>query len=265
MSEYDNSTETVNLAATPFPFLVEYIYIELVIYIICFTTNVFGNTLTLVATWKFAWLREKSYTTLVALTIADLLIIVKIPMQYIGYLGVDFEQNLSLWISLVAVQYFVVFNAFYHVILLAADRFLAVVWPFFYESHITKTKLWCASLSVSAGSILLASTYTLNLTFDYAPRIPYIMDIVVYFIAALMLFAMPGKITHVARKHQNQISAMQSQTSGTTAGKRGRKVDRATRMMLAVLGFYLLLWFPYYIKFNDQITFEPSYICVQLY
>ena len=237
-TDYDNA---------PFLYSPTYVAIDLASYAVCFITNVFGNTLTLIAICKFPCLREKSYTTLITLAIADLLVAVKIaivPVLYITDISVKYPK---VWFTLIGIIMFLTFNAGSQLLLLATDRFIAIMWPFFYSSNVTIRKLWLASLTVSVMSFSLAVFYIVNVTISFSqPKLVLILDSSFYVTAAVMMIVLHDKITYVARKHVQRIATVEQQPeANSTTSPKSPVLDRPSKMMIAVVGVYLLLASPF--------------------
>ena len=237
---YDNDYE-------PFTFSTTYKAIDLVSSVVCFTTNVFGNALTLAAICKFSSLREKSYTTLAALTIADLLVVIKATIMPIFY---SFVLGRKVFLSLLGIVYFITINAGSHMLLLAADRFIAIMWPFYYGSTVTQAKLWLASFAVSIASVGLTVFYMYIFISNSPLTVIYILDICFYSLAAILLLVLQGKITYVARKHKTRIATLETHST-----EEPRKLDKASKTMIAVVGVYLLVGLPFVVA--DIISMSP--------
>ena len=219
------------------------VYSELVGYIACFISNLYGNTLTLVAFCKFSSLREKTYKTLIALTVADLMVSLFPCLHYVKLLAV-YKANFPLWKKRVGIQYFTACNALFHVMYLAADRFFAIMWPFIYKSKVTKRTLWCGSFSVSGIAVGLTLYYTLNYQ-NYEPErelMVCVMDISGFTTFAIVFLILQCKITSVAKKHQNQIAALDIGESA--GGKKKKIIDKATSMAVTVVCTFMVFWFP---------------------
>ena len=243
--DLDNSTFFSN-DPVEFPFLWVYFYFETFGYGVCFLTCLFGNTLTLIATGKYTWLQSKTYTTIQTLAVADLAMVLKIALQYFSMFIIVRISDDALQVVMLAIsegaQDFIIINGFYHVILIAVDRFVAVMWPFFHASKITKRVLWCSSFVTMVISASLSIYYQQMYSTTSLYRI---MDFAVYFIAAFILLMLHGKITYIAKRHRNQIEAMGTQMENNSGKTAKRPVARATLMMLVVVGLFLLLWLPY--------------------
>ena len=224
-----------------------YLYAETIGYIICLITNIFGNTLTLVAMRKFSFLKSKTYITLKSLTIADLVMSgYALSMYSMRFEAVDVNDPVQLYI-VVSLATFFAFSAMLHVLLVAVDRFIAVVFPYFYSSKVTKNRLICMSvlawvMSVGCAAIYMGM-YSLMLQGNY---LPYLVDIFIYMTMMVLLIVSHGKVACVARSKRTQIAAidMQDFSDPDKKTKKIKKIDRATLMMLVMVGVYLLLWFP---------------------
>ena len=120
----NNIEQTVNIGLGV---IYVHVLIGMLAYAVCFITNIIGNTLTLVAVYQFSWLPEQAYCTLLALTIADLLVSLNIIILYDTCKR--FVQLGYIYILLSGIQDFVKVNAVLHVVLVAINRFIAILWP----------------------------------------------------------------------------------------------------------------------------------------
>ena len=124
-----------------------YMYLEVTGYVICLVSNIFGNSLTLIAMRKFSFLKDKAYVTLQSLTVADLLMSFFMMITLLLRLNAFHATVDTTLFVLGGFAGFFFHNAMLHVLLVAIDRFVAVVFPFFYMSKITKPILIAMSFS----------------------------------------------------------------------------------------------------------------------
>ena len=169
-----------------------------------------------------------------------------LSMYSMRFEAVDVNDPVQLYI-VVSLATFFAFSAMLHVLLVAVDRFIAVVFPYFYSSKVTKNRLICMSvlawvMSVGCAAIYMGM-YSLMLQGNY---LPYLVDIFIYMTMMVLLIVSHGKVACVARSKRTQIAAidMQDFSDPDKKTKKIKKIDRATLMMLVMVGVYLLLWFP---------------------
>ena len=110
------------------------------------------------------------------------------------------------------------------------------------------------SFGLSVFYVLIYNVY------NALQRLVYILDLFFYTLGVFLLVFLHGKITYVARKHQNRIAALETSTgeaqSGTSTRKTHRRIlDRASKMMIGVVGVYLLLGLPFEVA--DIILLSP--------
>ena len=138
------------------------------------------------------------------------------------------------------------YSAIYHIILVAAERFVAVIFPFTYTNYVTirriricSVAIWVLSILVSLGEtlIVLAGIYHFNLpsaNYGVANAAPKLFGL--FLLSVLMCF-FHGKVAMAARRQRRRIAvADEVQNSG---------LDRPTKMMLLVVGVFLALWTPF--------------------
>ena len=133
-----------------------YKYIEKIGYAVCLITNIFGNTLTLVAMKRFPFLKSKTYITLKSLTIADLLVSLYVTNVFLIRCElIDLTDPVQLY-TVGSFGGIFSYNVIFHPLLIAIDRFIAVVFPYFYSSQMPKQRLigicvcaWMLSLVIT--------------------------------------------------------------------------------------------------------------------
>ena len=225
-------------------------YIEILGYGVCLVMIVFGNTLTLVAMHKFACLQRKEYVTMKYLTIADLFLSVYIVIVYFyRYGNLPMNRKVFRYVMLY-MQDSTLTNGVFHVVLVAADRFLAVLYPFFYERKITQKVLGFFSAAIWVTAIIFpffAGEVGKNLF--YSSNLFYVVDIIFYGLAAVLMICLNGRVATIARQQRQRIESIHNPAchSNGEASKRSKKkfMGRATVMMLVVVVVvYLILYLP---------------------
>ena len=226
-----------------------YVNFELVIYGMCFVLILVGNTVTMAATWKFKWMKEKIYMTLKALTLADLFVPVYISILFLyrfRVVGKSYRRNLRYVV--LYTQDMALINSSFHIILLALDRFVAVLYPYFYDAKITKNSLKGLSAAIwlySAVFPIFGGEVGKDL-FNLSHWI-YVSEIVVYVTVGALMIYLNGRVACIANRQQNRIDAMQRPTETNvdeTPPRQKKIISRPTIMMLVVVCIFLILWFP---------------------
>ena len=225
------------------------VHILLGFYAIAFVMNIFGNTLILVSIARVTWLRKKMYAAIQALALADLQVSLHVITLFIGNLTYVPEIVNQIF---GAVRGFQVYVAGYHVILVAVDRFVAIQFPIYYQTKITIRRirmfsalLWVVAAVSSVGEILVFFGHRLNINFGYlsitiSRVVPYIFS---YTFLTISLCFFHGKVTIAARRRMKAKQARKN----TEPGKSKTGLDRATKMMMVVVGVYLTLLTPFFI------------------
>ena len=73
--------------------------------------------------------------------------------------------------------------------------------------------------------------------------LPFLLDIFIYLIIVVLLLTSHGKVACVVHSKQTQVAILNIQGLSEDE-KMVKKIDKATVMMLIMVGVYLLLWFP---------------------
>ena len=221
--------------------------------VLAFVLNVFGNTTIIVSIGRFSWLKHNMYVALQTLAVADLLMFVPILLECIRqYTGILFPYIMSRFLSYIRAP--LILGAAYHMILVAMERFIAVMFPFLYKAHVTRKRIWISSAStylfailVSIPDFLLNFGGYMNVTLSQSGT--YIANsfsnLSGYFLLAFMLLFLHGKVTHVAKLQIRRVGVISLSSEGN--GKKHGHV-RPTEMMVIVVGVYLLLWTPFTIS-----------------
>ena len=225
-------------------------HMETVIYLLGFVVNVFGNTTIIVAISKYPWLKHNMYVALQTLAVADLLMSVPIFLlcvrKYTAHLMPGVLYNFIFFWQIPSGM-----GASYHVTLVAMERFVAVVFPFQYKAYVTPRLIWICSgvtwilaLLVSIPGIFLSFSKYLNMTLSPAgfQVANSFANLVGYFSVAIILLFLNGKVILTARMQRKKIES-NPHTNGNN--KRNPGLNRATQLMVIVVGVFLLLWAPF--------------------
>ena len=225
-----------------------FVQVELISFAVCLALILFGNTLTLVAVRKYSWLQSRTYAAVQYLSLADMSLAVYIIAAYIFRVGTNGNNRPT---ARYVMMYFVdmsVFNATFHIILVAFDRFIAIVFPYFYKTKFTSQVL----AMLSAGIWLIAIVFPfiggeIGRHYFYPDsKLYYLEDILFYVVVALMMICLNSSVALIARKQRRQIEAvdLSSQTTGENGRPRQNTLTRGTVMMMAVVVVFLILYLP---------------------
>ena len=214
---------------------------------------VIGNGLTIVSYFKYRWLRSKANTLVISLAVSDLLCAIAqgIFTYYFveGLLLIRFRNPL-LYHFVGFVLYLVIFSSSTHNVILGIDRFVAILFPFYYSQHMTGKAHAVLILALWLFNAIVIGLYSLclylvdiglliidiNLYFVY-------MDMAFYFLVCLCMVILNGKVTLTAIK-LSKIMPISSEANSTTSSSGMKK---PTTMFIKVVMVYITAWIPYYI------------------
>ena len=244
--------------------------ITIALYIGAFLLNVSGNATIIFAIAKFSWLKHNMYVALQALAVADLLVSGHICLDCIRQYSRTLFPDILYYI-INYVQVLLILGAGYHVVLVAIERFVAIMFPFQYTTYVTPKVIWVSSgftylfaLLLSTPNFLMNFGHIMNVKFSRKGN--YIAgsfsNVFGYSLLAFLLFFLHGRVTYIAKQQRRRVEAL------TEGQERKPGVDRATKMMIIVVGVYLLLWAPFtfsstaaviLLRHNDALEFLQTY------
>ena len=220
--------------------------VEATLSFLALVTNVTGNTCIsiIVAVHHFHWLKRTLYTVIQALAVADLVISFHIINRLL-YRVIRYGELIHVVVR--GMRAWTVYSAVYHLGLVVVDRFLAIMFPIQYKVRITTKMiricsllLWILAAITCIGEIFITIGEELHLNITLTAYIARrtVPPFIVFFFLAFVMGFLHGKITIIARRHHC------CNTTDTTAG-RDLHTHCATKMMIIVVGIYLLLWTPF--------------------
>ena len=159
------------------------------------------------------------------------------------------------------ITHFCYFSAFAHVVLLAVDRFIAVMFLFYYQANVTRTTIKRMVFVYWTCNVILTGIQQLFIvlrSYGLSNIDPYItfqwVDIVVYITMCTALCILQGKITLTARKVRQGRRSLTRSGPHTSSGN------------------LVLLWLPYYVILilmarveNDSMILEILMKCAVLF
>ncbi|XP_051731295.1 trace amine-associated receptor 13c-like [Ctenopharyngodon idella] len=222
--------------------------------------TVCGNLLVIISVSHFKQLHTPANILILSLAVSDLLVGVFVMPLYLSWL---IE---SCWTSgpvMCSVFYFVTFQAtsvsVHTVSLIAADRFLALSYPFVYSEKISPTVICIATLF----NWLFSFFYNFTLLFingnftdvtcpgecvSFVDEVSSLIDLLVVFLMpCTLIIILYTHIFVIVKKHATAIRALQVHNS-TSKNRVSDKSERKAAILLGILVFvFLLCLLPYYI------------------
>lgn len=174
-------------------------------------------------------------------------------------------------------------------IVIALDRYIAVVYPMHYETKITERKIkfaigvcWIYGIALTCIFYCwLINANWSSCSSKYPTMLLVVVDLNDYSWASLVLIGVYGRILMIAIRQQNKISnegipiaiALRNQHHSTKGinsetdilAKKKRKEFKATRMTAAIVCPYVIFWLPFHIGRALQASgIQQSYVTTML-
>ena len=259
----------------------------IIIFIAIFT--ILGNTLVLLVTWRERSLHEPNKYFIACLAVADLLVgILVAPLQeYI----INFELKSSRAMSIHLCQFsrwidiFALTASIYSLTFISFDRYLKISKPLQYKSRMTTSKslkiifiIWFISAALASYAATPHSGSFGVLVIRGLCPVDTTKSKAFYTFLAISAFCLPTGVISVmyilifvaAHKRQKML---QNGELGQTCGHRNQRTVflqdlKVIRMLLVVVGLFLLCWGPYFIyvliffykpNFRDTSSWPLSY------
>jgi G protein-coupled receptor 103 len=275
MYNHTNQTETSKWTENEWmkfiAFLDERDLAEMIILIIFAICTILGNTLVLVATWRERSLHQPNKYFIACLAIADLLVGMILEPFGLYQVSLDVESRRTMSIHLcrfaVWIDTFAPSASIYTLTFISFDRYLKVKKPLQYRSRMTTSKslkiifvIWLISTafatyaatphSGSWGFLLTNNGFS---TYGYVNN----KSITFYTFFAVSAFFLPTAVILVVYAlvfvvvHKRQ-KMLRNGELGQTCNDRNQRSAflqdlKAIRMLLVVVGVFILCWGPYFI------------------
>lgn len=238
-------------------------------------TGIVGNALTLAAIGTAPRLRTKTNVFVASMAVADLLVAIALVYYIVYQLSVYIFGSPCQFIRMVAIvtpiQTVPMYVSCAHLALLAADRYIAIVYPFQY--HVRVTNAVAGMLAASAWVVpslmsLLQMFWIVRVDWNsclppYSVTVQFALSLVLYAFVSLVLIGAYARILRIAREHRVRINATTvsagprnpsvdgGSTGAAQAGNKtgkpriSRKTElKAAKMVSVVLMSFVILWFP---------------------
>ena len=230
------------------------LYIRSCVLAIISILSLFGNGLTIAAIVKFPSLRTLNNYVILSLAVSDFLQPVALGLSFImdAFASSVCSRYYDIAGAVLANIPFV--SSFLHLLVIAADRFVAVMHPLRYHSLITFRVVrntliatWILSIAICSSVFvfsiggyeipcgLYGRTETLVATYQVS------LNVTIYILVAVSIIILYSKIAVVARKHRRQVQNM----AQTRAAQEGTKTAKSSNLMTYILIIYIITWTPW--------------------
>ena len=226
-----------------------------------------GNTLVLVVTWRERSLHQPNKYFIACLAVADLFVgVFSAPLVVYSH-NIDSESQLTMSIHLYRfmawIHTFVLVASIFALTFISFDRYFKISKPLQYKSRMTTSKslkiifiIWLISRSIAFATYaatphsgsrygLICSTNDFNKIKGYYT----FLAVSVFFLPTTVILVMYALVFDVVRKRQKMLrNGDLFQTCNDWTQRRAFLQDlKAIRMLLVVVGVFILCWGPYFI------------------
>ncbi|XP_012532915.1 histamine H2 receptor isoform X1 [Monomorium pharaonis] len=213
---------------------------------------VLGNVLTILAImWARRLRNVVSNYFILNLAVSDLMVGVTLPYHLAFYVDSTLHQNKSVCISRFVMFSLACGGSIYNLIVIAIDRYVAIVHPLSYNVYATKRRVlliiviaWICTMAVSSIPIYW-NCFDTSQTCELETVLPrfYIVAIQMpaFFLSWIAMFLLYWKIWREAHMHARRMNLS---IVPNIAEKNDRK---SVQVVLLILGCFSICWFPYFV------------------
>lgn len=250
------------------------------------TYIIVSNGLVVTAIRKFSYLRTRAFMYIASLACTDLcvgLIEWSVGLHNHDILAAWFDRTAPACVGMFSFAFFSVACSMFNMVLIALDRFLFIMQPFYYTSQVTGTKVKLAILLVWILAAVWGSVPLYIHTYDVSTEphctmqaaIPSVYraysNVPIVFTCALVTGFVYIFIGRKALEHQKAISraipkVTPSGKPGASAWVQTEKAARPIRqsmktlkLFIIVFGLLIVCWLPYFvIEFTSDFVAWPD-------
>ncbi|XP_018340326.1 PREDICTED: histamine H2 receptor [Trachymyrmex septentrionalis] len=217
-----------------------------------FVAIVLGNILTILAiTWARKLRSVVSNYFILNLAVSDLMVGITVPYHLAFYVDSTLHRNKSVCISRFVMFILACGGSIYNLIMIALDRYVAIVHPLSYNAYATKRRVlliivvaWICTMAVSSIPIYwngFDKSHPCELE-TVLPRY-YIMAIQIpaFFLSWIAMFLLYWKIWREAHMHARRMNL------GVIPNITEKNDRKSVQVLLLILGCFSICWFPYFI------------------
>ena len=251
--------------------------------------TILGNTLVLVATWRERSLHEPNKYFIVCLAVADLLVGMILEPLRLYHLDsesnlVDFNYpNIHLCRFMAWLDTFALTASIYSLTFISFDRYLKMSKPLQYRSRMTTSKslkiifiIWFISTlfatyaaipsSGSQGILFTAVGFGCPVDSSKEKEFETFLTISAFFLPTIVILIMYALIFVVVHKRQKMLRNGELGQTFNDRNQRSafRQNLKTIRMLLVVVGVFILCWGPYFI-YTLLWYYDPNFIDWDLY
>ncbi|XP_011869538.1 PREDICTED: D(2) dopamine receptor A isoform X2 [Vollenhovia emeryi] len=217
-----------------------------------FVAIVLGNVLTILA---IAWARRLrnvvSNYFILNLAVSDLMVGVTLPYHLAFYVDGTLHRNKSVCISRFVMFSLACGGSIYNLIVIAIDRYVAIVHPLSYNAYATKRRVmliivvaWICTMGMSSMPIYWNSFDTSKMC-ELETVLPryYVVAIQMpaFFLSWIAMFLLYWKIWREAHMHARRMNL------GIVPNLVEKNDRKSVQVVLLILGCFSICWFPYFV------------------
>ncbi|XP_011059872.1 PREDICTED: alpha-2Db adrenergic receptor isoform X1 [Acromyrmex echinatior] len=217
-----------------------------------FVAIILGNILTILAiTWARKLRSVISNYFILNLAISDFMVGITVPYHLAFYVDSALHRNKSVCISRFVMFILACGGSIYNLIMIAIDRYVAIVHPLSYNAYATKRRVlliivvaWICTMGVSSIPIYW-NWFDKSPSCELETVLPryYIVAIQIpaFFLSWIAMFLLYWKIWREAHMHARRMNL------GVIPNIAEKNDRKSVQVVLLILGCFSICWFPYFI------------------
>ena len=240
--------------------------------------TILGNTLVLVATWRERSLHQPNKYFIACLAVADLLVgMIVAPLKVYQHLKSSGTMSIHLCRFTVWVDTLALTASIYSLTFISFDRYLKISKPLQYKSRMTTSIslkvifiIWLISTGIStyaatpqsgSNGILNTGSGFCTVNRNKLKEFYTFVAVTAFFLPTVVILVMYALIFLVVRKRQKMLRNGELGQSCSVPNQRSAflKDLKAIRMLLVVVGVFILCWSPFFI-FNVLHLYFPNIV-----
>ncbi|KAH9489209.1 hypothetical protein Btru_045613 [Bulinus truncatus] len=232
----------------------------------------FGNMMTLLAIFQNDRLQTTPNLCIGSLAVADFLVGLMLFVQ--GAAGFSpsenfVDHNQYLCLSLMSLLFVSVTASMFSTVLVAADRFVYIVYSFLYPTLVTRTRsailmtaVWIIALiygSIPMYTSHYEQTEGCEPTHAFSKTYMIIVHPTLFFAICFVTLGLYVGVGRTALKQRRQIKAQKDNVGSADQTRVTRRSWRLVKLLMAVFGFFFISWCPLLIVSILEYTVHVSH------